>query len=137
MTTIARRTGTEGPRHDPYSFTEWTVKRPNGVVVTYHEGLGEWTQAKWPSPTDDPEENQHAMDRIQGEGARDLFTRYAGVNPGQAEKAYFELRMRRVRYHKHGAKYLQDVAGYPGETLTMCGKCGEIFDTHFNRSEIE
>lgn len=34
--------GTEGPRNDPHSFTEYRVTMPWGVVITYHSGLDEW-----------------------------------------------------------------------------------------------
>lgn len=37
-------TGSEGPRHDPYSYTEWRVKRPGKPVVIYHKGLGDYVQ---------------------------------------------------------------------------------------------
>jgi len=40
---ISTRTGTEGPRHDPYSFTEITVEA-RGHRVTVHYGLGEWIE---------------------------------------------------------------------------------------------
>lgn len=37
------RTGTEGPRHDPYGFKEVTVE-VRGVPVTMHCGLGLWVK---------------------------------------------------------------------------------------------
>jgi hypothetical protein len=36
------RTGREGPKHDPYSYTEITVTRLNGNVITMHSGLMTW-----------------------------------------------------------------------------------------------
>jgi hypothetical protein len=33
--------GLEGPKHDPYGFTEVKVVR-NGHKVIFHDGLGEW-----------------------------------------------------------------------------------------------
>lgn len=43
---LYRRTGTEGPAHDPYSFTEMTVKERfvdgSKLDVTLHLGLALW-----------------------------------------------------------------------------------------------
>lgn len=39
--TVHTRHGSEGPHHDPYSFTEITVGLPDGREFRYHGGLGE------------------------------------------------------------------------------------------------
>ena len=36
------RRGTEGPRHDPWSYTEVSVTRLNGDKITMHCGLAVW-----------------------------------------------------------------------------------------------
>lgn len=41
--TLTRKYGTEGPRHDPYSYTEWTVTT-NLSTVTIHMGSNFWTE---------------------------------------------------------------------------------------------
>lgn len=38
------RTGTEGPRHDPYSYTEITVSRKGHRRAMLHMGLGVWSE---------------------------------------------------------------------------------------------
>jgi hypothetical protein len=38
---IAKETGSEGPQHDPYSFTEYVIQR-TGTTLTLHLGLGVW-----------------------------------------------------------------------------------------------
>jgi len=39
---ISRKTGVEGPSHDPYGWEEMSVTLPIEVVVKVHRGLGEW-----------------------------------------------------------------------------------------------
>lgn len=40
--TVSVRSGTEGPRNDPYAFQEYAVTMSWGVIITYHTGLDEW-----------------------------------------------------------------------------------------------
>lgn len=40
-TTFTTRRGSEGPRHDPYSFVAYTVMRRGEPDVTLHLGLGQ------------------------------------------------------------------------------------------------
>jgi hypothetical protein len=44
MARISIKRGSEGPEHDPYSFTEITFyfTDPKRSKVVYHRGLGEW-----------------------------------------------------------------------------------------------
>ena len=42
--TISKKTGTEGPKHDPYSFEEF-IYECNGKVTTLHMGLGVWMES--------------------------------------------------------------------------------------------
>ena len=46
MTTpkISRIDGSEGPRHDPYGFVEFTLVYREGRIATLHVGLGVWLQ---------------------------------------------------------------------------------------------
>lgn len=128
MTHIHVRTGSEGPRHDPYHYEEVTVQRPDGRKVTLHVGLGVWAEAEnavLRERTDSPQEAYH------------MFERYAGVPVYVAERAYRSLPMRRLKAHPCGLQHIVDVNGFPGETLTVCGKCGHVVDSHFDRSAIE
>jgi hypothetical protein len=46
MARISVRRGSEGPEHDPYSYTEITFyfTDPERKPVTIHQGLGEWVK---------------------------------------------------------------------------------------------
>lgn len=95
MATITRRKisvrrGSEGPRHDPYGYTEITVTT-NGDVVTYHGGLGEWVRVNGVKVDDD---SLAVM----------LFERHTGMSVEQAMRAY-------DRAHPH----FDDPMGRPGD----------------------
>jgi hypothetical protein len=128
MTTITVRTGTEGPRHDPYHFEEVTVERDDGRKVTLHLGLAVWSEASGgplPERTDSEPDAFH------------MFERYSGVSYVAMMKAYRAIPLRRMKAHRCGMKYFRDVDGYPGETMTVCGKCGDVIDSYFDRSAVE
>lgn len=122
MNTITIRTGTEGPRFDPYHFTEVTVRGRAGEV-TYHGGLGEWTRI-----------NKEICGREQQ--AAKVFELATGLSPYVAEKV-----ARLLPYRKHARKCsgreTTYEAGYPGETLEFCAKCGQVVNGFFDRSAIE
>jgi hypothetical protein len=124
MSSITVRHGTEGPRHDPYSYTEFTVQRQDGRTVTLHTGLGIWAETE-------------AGVKCRELEALALFERCAGITLHAAERAVRALQARRYRRHKCGLTYLESVSGYPGEHLTVCGRCGEVIDYHFNIGEVE
>lgn len=126
MTKITRKTGSEGPRHDPYHYEELTVKRPDGRSITIHTGLAFWAEAG------DGRREDHDVEK-----AMTLFEQVAGITPHQAEKTYRELRDRRYRYHPCGQRHFEDASGYPGESFVVCRKCGLVVDSHFNISAVE
>lgn len=126
MSTISIRRGSEGPRHDPYSFTEIIVTRDSPWFtgkVTYHVGLDEWVRV-----------DANNIDRTE---SRETFRRLAGITPEAAQKAAREFRDRRVRYHPCGPKHLHWVSGYPGEELLHCDQCNNIIDSSFDLSAVE
>lgn len=43
LSTIAYRSGTEGPAHDLYAYEEWTLSR-GADVWKIHDGLGRWLE---------------------------------------------------------------------------------------------
>ena len=119
---IDLRNGTEGPRHDPYSFTEITVHGRAGEV-TIHAGLANWLR--------------HNDKLITGEEkAALMFEKLTGLAPWTAEKIYHNLPLRRHRA-KCDSLIFEEVSGYPGETFTICTKCRDVVDSHFNRSAVE
>lgn len=131
MTSITIKTGSEGPKHDPYHYEQITVRRSSGDEIVYHcGGLSEWLEVR-------------ANDRViraagydETEECRRLFEAYVGVSYEVAVKAYRSLPWRRLKAHPCGLQFICDVPGYPGETLTVCGKCGHVIDGHMDMSAI-
>lgn len=127
MSRVELRRGTEGPRHDPYSYTEVTVVRDSSPwfqgQVTYHDGLDEWVRV---------DRNRPIRER-----PREMFQRLAGVSPETAENSYREFRDRKIRYHACGQQHLRWVSGFPGEKLLWCERCRHILDGTFNKSAVE
>ena len=132
MTKITTKRGSEGPRHDPYSWTEIAVHRSD-CTVTFHEGLGCYVDVQgglqhdrlWMTSDD-------SRARVEAH-----FERFAGVSVKTAQRAYDEFRARKVRYHACGPKHLGWVAGYPGEDLLFCANCKTILDATFDLSAVE
>lgn len=128
-TTIAIRHGTEGPSWDPYSYSEITVHRGNGVSITIHTGLAMWVEF--------PAGNPRRVDCFSEEEQTDalnFFTAVTGMTPGEAED--YHQRYRHV-CRKCGCRRTRTESGYPGESFNVCAKCGDIVSSNFHLSEIE
>lgn len=118
MSNIQIQTGSEGPRHDPYGYTETTVTRSGGDVVTLHEGLGEWVEV-----------NGKRFDQ----SCYEIFEHVAGITPRIAERVYDR---RRSTCQNCGSRDLGAKRGYPGETFYICMRCDNIVHVDFDRSAI-
>jgi hypothetical protein len=127
--TIDIRTGSEGPRHDPYHYEEITVTRPDGRKVVLHQGLAEWMTYFDGRVLREFQDRSHIL--------QSKFEIVAGVSVNVAAKAFHEKTNRPIKYHACGQKHLQWVSGFPGEQLLHCTKCGDIVGSTFNRSAIE
>lgn len=118
------KTGSEGPKHDPYHYQEITVKRADGTWVKIHAGLAEWLETS-------------AGDRIVDEyrSLRLKFEELAGITPEMAERTCTRVYMRKLSLHnKHDTLWCN---GFPGEELLYCRTCNTVIDTSFNISEVE
>jgi hypothetical protein len=119
---IELRSGSEGPAHDPYHFEEVTFTGRNGKT-TYHCGLAMWLE--------------HNGVRIESE-VHEAWRRLTGFD--SVERAVNIYRM--LPWRNHAArcperKRFKCESGYPGESFIVCEACGEIIESHFNRSAIE
>lgn len=119
------KTGTEGPRHDPYSYTETTMER-NGDTVTLHEGLGDWLRVNGAV--------QDVRRSALGSEERRTFVSITGYTPEQLRR-FVDRAHSRCR--SCGGQRTRSERGHPGETLLVCDRCGDIVGTRFNRSAIE
>lgn len=114
------RTGTEGPRFDPYSFTEYTIVRPGKATIVYHNGLAEWIKVGKRLLNNSPT-------------ARQEFERYSGgFTPEQIELFHERISSR----CECGSRQTRSERGYPGETLNVCVKCGNVVSGEFNKSAV-
>ncbi len=120
-TRIQQTTGSEGPHYDPYSFEEWTVNR-GGNTYVLHLGLAVWYEVNGVRT------HQH------DEASVENFERAVGLSLDVIQNGYWRARS---RCKKCGSSRLEASDGYPGETLYICQKCGQICYCDFNRSAIE
>lgn len=126
MARMKLKTGTEGPRSDPYAFGRLTFERTDGVVVTYHAGLGEWCRVEFKTgPIRKFEWTNNA--------AAPAFEQLAGISVSRALKIINRVptRCKTCRSRK-----LAWLAGYPGESLLCCQKCDAVVASSFNESAI-
>ena len=123
MSHITQRTGTEGPRHDPYSYTEITVQRPGKKTVTVHLGLMQFVQVGASAPV-----------HMSYELLDQTFEALTGLTIKQAERALRRIEQQPYREHRKCGGY-EYTSGYPGETFCIC-KCGAHLDYSFNESAI-
>jgi hypothetical protein len=122
--TLDYRTGTEGPKHDPYSFDEWTVTKQvqHGPVWEYilHTGLGVTLQVY-----KDEELIQYWTD----EEPTNLwlhFQNLTGIRVDHLEKVYQRLHGPHLFCDKCGSHELSWSEGFAGEQIQYCVKCNSI-----------
>jgi len=130
MSNVEIKTGSEGPKHDPYHYTEVIVNRVSRDftgTVTSHNGLGNWVKVE-----EDGKPDQLFRDSDQG----DWFALYAGVTVKAAWKARMEVDTRRITRHPCGQRAIEEVDGMPGETLTVCKSCGKVLSGTFDLSAV-
>jgi len=110
MRHVVIRVGTEGPKHDPYSFTEYIVlEHKSGHIrtVTIHRGLGDYV-------------------KLNGKCTKRSMESLLGVSENALARAFGRMTQAGRRCGKCGTydteRYLG--GGYVGEGIYSC-KCGE------------
>ena len=83
--TLDRRTGREGPAHDPYSFTEYSLT-VNGRTYTAHMGLACWLRVAEGRRSKtlvqhDSEKVEKTFERFAGFRLRDFDRYYDRIHP--------------------------------------------------------
>lgn len=137
---IELRTGSEGPKHDPYAYIELTlvkdaehvVRTRGGEVVedavrpakytAHYGGLAHWC-------TMDGE-----FVKVDGEDVDTTFEQMTGFTTRQIERFIDKLDGRGCP--SHGWRFAHDERGYPGETFTVCGECGHTISSSFNINAV-
>lgn len=114
---ISFRTGTEGSRHDPYSYAETTVKR-KGMEVTVHEGLDYWLKV----------EGRKVLSSCNDVTKAFVFEQLCGYPPERIPE-FIQRANRRCK--NCGSRHSHSDPGYLGEELYVCDGCGNITGSSF------
>ena len=124
---ITLKTGTEGPRHDPYGYSEWIFVR-RGKKAILHEGLSEWVSI------DGQKNTNREICLMEGKdseiAARLMFEKEVGVSLKTLEKVIH--RPKRCCNKPR----ITSSPGYPGETLYICANCENIVGGSFNEAAV-
>lgn len=78
-TSIRITSGTEGPRHDPYSWTELEVTRSDGRCATLRSGLGSWLELDGGTRVEEYDAAGGFAELVAA------FTAHVGIAPNEAE----------------------------------------------------
>jgi len=132
-THLSRDTGSEGPKHDPYSYTRITFER-GSRIITMHNGLGQFIILN--GVRIDPPDYVRMCKKCTNRWLEHMWQKYTDLTVAQTERALHKIEDP-PRCTKCGSKSLHWVSGYPGETLKVCYKCDAIVASHLNMSAIE
>jgi hypothetical protein len=122
---VWQRTGTEGPRHDPYGYEELEARTPEGSIIL-HSGLMDWLKQ-------DKDATITAFDKAAIGALRRRFEQHAGFTIEQLFRFHRKLSS---RCRKCGSTEFVSVRGYPGEHFEICAKCNSVVSSFFCLSEV-
>ncbi len=122
---VVRRTGTEGPRHDPYAWTELQVENKSGTH-TLHEGFVTWYEGA--------DGVRHDQRNWTEDDLMRMFERDAGFSISQIERIARKLHSRCAHCGSHD---FTSEEGYPGESFDVCCNCGHVQNCSMDYSAIE
>jgi len=117
---ISRRSGSEGPRHDPYSYVEFKVTI-NDAIFTLHMGLAEFLEVESPRGTIRVDNTNEHPNQVET-----LFEDLSGVDLDQLEPWYDRVHGRPNRCPRCGCRETVCHDGYVGEQIEVCAKCKKI-----------
>lgn len=122
---VMHRTGSEGPKHDPYHFEEYEVEF-GGKKTTIHLGLGTWLHL--PSGK-----------TFFGSGDDDVMLEFEKVHgiafPVLINWLERYMKWKTSRCRECGSRKFHMEKGYPGETFMSCEN-GHIISSCFNESAV-
>lgn len=123
---VTLRTGSEGPKHDPYHYDEYEFKTPAGLAYI-HDGLARYLRIGSKRIELNSERCSDPM----------VLEQYAKMICGYTLTQIRRFAERRkARCPKGGAHQLRSMPGMPGETFAVCTKCDDVVDSYFNLSEV-
>lgn len=132
MSKVTVSRGVEGPSYDPYDVHELMVRRPSGVVVVVHEGLGTWIKAYHVERPNVYTEHTVCSEK-DVEFLNELFAQLVGASLRSVKRAYYAMRERARQCCRGRTRTMR---GLPGESLTLCADCDRVVDCEFNESEV-
>ncbi len=131
--TLRMEHGLEGPAHDPYGRTSYTLRETrNGrtLKVTLVCGIGTRLFVNG-RPY---HRNAHIAFNDRDNHKLWQFAQLTGLTIAQFERCMERIKAAHLRPHRaHGGTRWQE--GFPGETLLLC-RCGQIVDSQFDERAI-
>lgn len=121
--------GTEGPRQDPWSYTE-TTYRCRQVSAMLHDGLAVYCTVTINNGPTKLYEGRLGDDRV-------VHYAFAAATGYTAEQLHKFIKRAQNRCRACGCGSTHTESGFPGETLNVCDNCGTIIAGSFNRSAVE
>jgi len=136
---LMHNTGSEGPRHDPYAFEEFTLleqeegREPRRVTI--HLGLAEWVKLNGRVEADITGYDLNGTGSVE-----DKFEELTGLTFRGAVRLYHRANRLEKICPKCGAGIgkARWCDGYPGESFLVCrpSECGYMYTSSFNESAI-
>ncbi len=132
MRSINRKSGVEGPEHDPYGYTERTMY-VEAKKITLHEGLSTWVEAtEYGSPLFNTTREITFSDSIY------VFEHITGLTVKQFDKAYERVHGVPKDFRCRQCKaLLQTAGGHVGEEIIYCEIHGLVWHEPVTLSMIE
>lgn len=119
------RQGNEGPKYDPYGYTELTLEK-NGRTYVVHMGLALWFKV-----------DKIKIDLCEPEQVERMLKTWTGYTPMELERWMWRaIGRRRSKCPKCGGP-IECADGYPGETVYYCPAGHGIVDADQNMSDFE
>lgn len=118
------KTGTEGPRHDPYGYEEYTFE-VESKKYKLHLGLCDYLEKNGKALTENYDGILKIFPSILNKRLDQFLEEVAKLENHEDEVC-----------PKCGCPQCNWKNGHPGETLLICDNCGEVLDSIFNESQI-
>lgn len=130
---LSIETGTEGFKHDPYSYSIYIFENDN-KKIEWKQGLVEWLKVNGET-IKVYKENPFEEEDTFYKKYEALFKKHTGLDYDQFMKAYEKIK--NPKYCPDcGSKKRTWASGFPGETFMVCGDCGKIVDYNFDLEAI-
>jgi hypothetical protein len=113
---LQMESGSEGPAHDPYAYTEYTILYRDGRIVTLHLGLDEWLRVN----------DEEVAGFRAGPDAQASFEAMTQLTVRRFEKSYERINGPYSRCPDCGSSQLSWFSGYVGEEMQHCDSCRRI-----------